>query len=107
MKRIKELRIEKKMTQAELGSYLNVGNTTVSMYEGETRQIDSLTINALCDLFGCTSDYLLGRSDFRDPVVTAEQARLLLAYDRLPIEIRKAVDGLLAPYMDKAEEKGA
>ena len=89
MNRIKELRVAAKMSKLEL----------------ETRQLDPATIGALCDLFGCTSDYLLGRSDFRDPVVTNEDAQLLQTYHALPLEIRRAVDGLMTPYRQAAEQK--
>jgi hypothetical protein len=58
-----------------------------------------------CDLFGCTSDYLLGRSASPLPVISPEDAAVLDAYHALPLEIRKAVDGLLAPYRTAASEK--
>lgn len=105
MNRIKELRVAAKMSQAELGKKLGCVSQTVSKLELETRQLDPATIGALCDLFGCTSDYLLGRSDFRDPVVTNEDAQLLQTYHALPLEIRRAVDGLMTPYRQAAEQK--
>lgn len=105
MNRIKELRIENKWKQEELGEKIQVGKGSISRYELEQRQLDPATIGALCDLFGCTSDYLLGRSDFRDPVVTNEDAQLLQTYHALPLEIRRAVDGLMEPYRQAAEQK--
>lgn len=105
MNRIRELREAAKMTQRQLGTILNVGHSAVSQYESEQRQLDPATICALCDLFGCTADYLLGRSPSPLPVITPEDAAVLDAYHALPFAIRGAVDGLLAPYRTAAVEK--
>lgn len=98
MNRIKDLRIAAGMSQAQLGRAIGCVGQTVSKMETETRQLDPSTIGALCDLFGCTSDYLLGRSSSPQPVISPEDAAVLEAYHALPLEIRKAVDGLLEPY---------
>ena len=105
MNRIRELREAAGMYQEELGARLNVGKGAISRYELGKRQLDPPTICALCDIFGCTADYLLGRSDVRRTSVTTEQDAILRAYDSLPIEIRKAVDSLLAPYMVPEKKK--
>ncbi len=105
MNRIRILRTAAGMSQDQLGKKLGCHATTVSKLELESRQLDPPTIFALCDIFGCTADYLLGRSDAQLPAVTSEQAAVLRAYDRLPLEIRKAVDSLLAPYMVPEKKK--
>ena len=105
MNRIRELREERGWRGQDLADQLHVKKNTVSRYEREDRQLDPPTICTLCDIFGCTADYLLGRSDSQMPAVTSEQAAVLRAYDRLPLEIRKAVDGLLAPYMVPEKKK--
>lgn len=84
---------------------MNVTKATVSRYELEQHQLDPATICALCDLFGCTSDYLLGRSFSPAPVISDADAELLQIYHALPLEIRRAVDGLLAPYRTEQKEK--
>ena len=105
MNRIRELRELRGLKQEELGRKLNVGKGAISRYEGEKRQLDPATICALCDLFGCTSDYLLGRSPSPRPVISPEDAAVLDAYHALPLELRRAVDGILAPYRAAASEK--
>ncbi len=105
MNRIRDLRTSSGMSQAQLGAKIGCVGQTISKFENETRQLDPPTICALCDIFGCTADYLIGRSDAQLPAVTSEQAAVLRAYDRLPLEIRKAVDGLLAPYMVPEKKK--
>ena len=103
MNRIRDLRTAAGWTQAQLGEKLNVGNTAISQYESETRQLDPATIHALCDLFGCTADYLLGRSQSPQPVLTDRQIRLLAAYDGADPRDRDFIDHLLR--LDVPEEK--
>lgn len=105
MNRIRILREANGWTQAQLGKRIGVAKTTITGYEREDRQPTPATICALCDLFGCTADYLLGRSASPLPVISPEDAAVLVAYHTLPLEIRKAVDGLLAPYRAAASEK--
>lgn len=107
MNRIKELRLEHGWKQDELGEMIQVGKGSVSRYEAEKRQLDPEAINDLCDLFGCTADYLLCRSSVRHPTVSEEDALLIHTYHALPLAIRQAVDGLMAPYIETAEKKRA
>ena len=105
MDRIRVLRENLGWRGQDLAEKLHVKKNTISRYERGERFPDPPTICALCDLLGCTSDYLLGRSDTPWPAVTPEQADLLRVYDVLPLEIRKAVDGLMAPYREQANKK--
>lgn len=105
MNRIRELREAAGMYQDELGELLNVGKGAISRYEREERQLDPTLICRLCDIFGCTADYLLGRSETQLPVITPEQAAILRAYEQLPPPIRRAVDDLIAPYKDSGVKK--
>ena len=105
MNRIRELREAAGMTQKQVGVILNVGHSAVSQYETETRQLDPATICTLCDLFGCTADYLLGRSLSPAPVMSSQDALVLEAYHALPPELRRAVDAILEPYREPAKQK--
>lgn len=105
MNRIRELREANGWTQTQLGKRIGVAKTTITGYEREDRQPTPATICALCDLFGCTADYLLGRSASPLPVISPEDAAVLDAYHALPLELRRAVDGILAPYRAAASEK--
>ena len=94
MNRIRALRKKNKLTQLQVGKYLGVGNTAVSMYETGQRHLDEETVSQLCRLFGCTADYLLGLSDYRLPV-TDQDARHLEAYHAADKEDRKTIDKML------------
>lgn len=63
--RLRELREEKEWTQQELGAKLNLTNTTINRYENGYRQPDPETLNKLAEIFGVSTDYLLGRTDNR------------------------------------------
>ncbi|MBQ6674739.1 MAG: helix-turn-helix transcriptional regulator [Ruminococcus sp.] len=59
---IKELRLEKDWTQAELGAKLNVTAQTVSKWEKGTMPDISLIRN-IANMFSFSTDYLLGREE--------------------------------------------
>ena len=102
MNRIKDLRVERGWTQTELGDLLSCSDVTVGRYESEKRGLDVPTICRLCDVFGCTADYLLGRSSRPEPELTPEEEQLLAAWAAAPPEIRAIVDTALAPYKQDA-----
>lgn len=81
MNRIRELRETRGWTQAQLGKRIGVAKTTITGYEREDRQPTPATICALCDLFDCSADYLLGRSNHvKPPELSGEDTELLRAY---------------------------
>ena len=54
--RIKELRKEKKITQAQLSAYLHIDQTTVSKLELENAFPDSKFLSILADYFDVSID---------------------------------------------------
>ena len=75
MNRIKELRQARGYTQATLAAELKCSSMAVSRYENGSRDLDTSTINRLCDIFCCTADYLLGRTD--EPTAQLPQGKEL------------------------------
>jgi len=61
--RLKKLREEKKMTQAELGNKIGVSGATINRYEKGFRQPDPEMLSKIADFFDVSVDYLLGRDD--------------------------------------------
>lgn len=61
--RIKELRIERGLSQSQLAEELNTTQRTVSKYELEQLDLNTHTLIILCKLFNVPADYLLGLSD--------------------------------------------
>lgn len=90
MNRLRELRVGKKYSQEKLGKIIGCTSATISKYELEQRELDSATIRCLCDIFNCTADYLLCRSDSPSAKISEDEAALLRAY-RAADEHTKAV----------------
>lgn len=103
MNRIKELRIAANMQQKDLAVLLNVAPNSICRYEKGDRGIDSEIIYKLCEIFHCTADYLLCRSESRKPVLTDRQAALLDAYEKASPRDRKLIEEILAAYEEKKE----
>ena len=107
MNRIKELRQQKGWSQVDLADRLKVGKNTISRYESEKRQLDPDTILRLCDLFGVTADYLLGRSEIPTPQISGEEWRLLAAWRQADDRARTMVELALEPWTEKKEKTAA
>lgn len=107
MNKIKTLRLAKGISQRELGVLLNCTDVTVCRYETGQRDIDSTTIGRLCDVFGCSADYLLGRSELPTPEISADEARLLQAYRRADGRARDMVELALSPFLQDTSSETA
>ena len=62
MEKLKELRKQNNITMKELGSKLNLAESTISLYETGKREPDFQTLIKIADIFNVTIDYLLGTS---------------------------------------------
>mgnify|MGYP001194392911 CR=1 FL=1 len=62
---IKKLRLEKKLTQQEVADKIGITRPAYTAYESGKREPDFSMLQVLADLFGVSTDYLLGRSDKR------------------------------------------
>ena len=83
--RLRRLRTERMLTQAELGEELGLSESTVSLYEKGEREPSFTTLCRLADFFGVTTDYLLGRSDIRWPYTHAPDGMVI----GIPVEAQK------------------
>jgi len=59
--RIKTLRLEKKLTQSQLGTLLGVTGSMVSSYETSIRMPSYEVLISLSVIFNVTTDFLLGK----------------------------------------------
>ena len=101
MNRIRDLRLSRGMKQEDLARELNVARTAISKYERGELDLSSAAILRLCEIFGCTADYLLGRSPVPSPDLSPEEEDLLLSWRRATPEIRAIVETALAPYREE------
>ena len=66
-RRIRDLREDRDMTQAQVGAALHISQRTYAYYESGQRMIPTSVLSALADLYHVSVDYLLGRTDCREP----------------------------------------
>lgn len=104
MNRIKDLRVSRGWTQQDLAEKMNTAKSVISRYEKERLGLDVDLIVRFCDIFGCTADYLLGRSLSPLPAVNDAQARLLAAYDAADPTVRESIDHLLKLDVPKSKK---
>ncbi len=60
--KLKELRMNKKMQQSELGNLLNLSPSTISLYESDNRKPTPEIIVKVASIFHVSTDYLLGNT---------------------------------------------
>lgn len=65
MNRIKLLREEKSMSQKELSIKLGVSEGSISLYENEGRKPSYEILLKLSEIFDCSIDYIVGKTDKR------------------------------------------
>lgn len=68
MNRIKKFREELNLTQQDLADKLNCSKSVIGLYESETRKPSLEVLIKLSNIFDCSIDYLLGKTDVRKPV---------------------------------------
>jgi transcriptional regulator with XRE-family HTH domain len=99
---LKSARKSTGMTQKDVSTALNISPNTYKNYEQGLREPNGDTIVALANLFGVSTDYLLGRPTAQPPTDALEQLfteksfsaleeELLRKYMELPHEARQAV----------------
>lgn len=77
MNRIKLLREELNMTQQELADKLDGAKSTVAMYEKGDRKPSMEVLLKLSEIFDCSIDYILGKSDNRNSDIPVSKIPIL------------------------------
>lgn len=65
--RIRDLREDKDLTQKELAEHLKIHQTTYSDYERGNLNVPVLILHKLADFYGVSVDYLIGRTNTKEP----------------------------------------
>ena len=65
--RIRSLREDNDLTQEYIGKIINVSQRTYSRYENDERAIPVEILGKLADFYETSIDYLVGRTDLRQP----------------------------------------
>ena len=65
--RIKDLREDNNLTQAEVAKYLNIKQNTYSQYENGQRQLPLSCLIALAKFYKTSTDYILELTNKKEP----------------------------------------
>ena len=68
-RRIRDLREDNDLTQAQVGEKINVPQRTYAYYETGERMIPPRVLCALADLYNVSVDYLLERTNKKDTLL--------------------------------------
>lgn len=105
MLRLKQLREERRLSQAGLALKLNISQSTVSAYEVGDRTPDLETLVTIAQFFDVSLDYLAGLTDSKRQMtqsdLTPEELVHLCAYRQLTSRQKERVDA----YMDGLRDK--
>ena len=75
--RIRELRLARQLSQAELADRIGVNKQAISQYERGVRHPKPEIMDALTDFFNVSSDYLMAKEDVSTLVLTENELALL------------------------------
>ena len=95
MNRIRELRIAAGKSQAELADLIHVNKQTISQYERGVRYPKKENMEALADYFNVSIDYLTGKVNVTQIVLTPEERHLIESYRKLSASNQHLIDAML------------
>ena len=75
--RLRTLRKQNLLSQQELADKMGVSKQTISQYERGVREPDFASLEALCDIFNVSSDYILGKVNITMRFLTEGDLELL------------------------------
>lgn len=93
--KLKELR-KGKLTQEQLAKYLAVDQSLITKLENGTRSLNSTLIEKICNLFGCSEEYLVGESEeyiplnfaFRSNAIQIEDLESIAVINKIVMNLR-------------------
>lgn len=74
-RRIRDLRMDRDLTQSDIAQYLSIKQNTYSRYETDERSMPLEVMDKLADYYGTSIDYLVGRTDEKTPYPKAKAYR--------------------------------
>ena len=105
--RIFELRKGRDYTQDQLAELLGVKPSTIAMWESGERTPKREAVEAICDLFNVSVDYLYGRTDVKRPVLYDEYGDKFLSLSSDEESLLRAYRELSREGKDKLLERCA
>ncbi len=110
MRRFKDERIKKGITQKELADFLQVSQQSISKYENGMREPDYETLIKMASFYDVSVDYLLGLTNVNNTHKHSQQnldkkfQRVINYYNRLNIENQDYILGEMIRLYRQQEE---
>ena len=111
MNNLRKLRKGKELSLKQLGNYLGMSESTISLYENNKREPDIATLLKLADYFDVSVDYLLDRENKKEaplpiPMLGKDAQKLLDMYGELDKENKEQVMRYVTSlyYVDRANK---
>ena len=102
LQNLKHLRKEAGISQQKLADAIRVSQPSINKYENHNIEPDIDILIRMADYFHTTVDYLVGRTQERNPSpaipMKENERKILFEYRRLSEEQQKVVDLLLESY---------
>ena len=94
--RIKDLRKQAGLTQGQIGQFLKVDQSMVAKLESGDRNLTTVQLNKLSNLFGCSEEYLMGITGetcganlaFRIDNMGSEEMEVVAAVNKIAANLR-------------------
>jgi len=103
--RLKRLREEKRMDREQLAARLGMSYSTIAKYESNNRFPDQQTLLKLAEIFDVSTDYLLGKSEYRKPLPQTVAPYLPEGFEELPPEAKEEIFAIIDYVMTKYGKK--
>lgn len=91
--RLKELRIERNVSQKQLAEYLGYEQSGISHYEKGNRQMDATTLIKIAEFFNTSVDYLLGREN-KEMIKRTEQRPAIAKQEQEYLDALNALNAI-------------
>ena len=110
--RIKELRLEKNLTQSDVAEAIGTSQRNIGRWENGENEPAAIYVKALAEFFGVSADYLLGLEDdfgvrTSAPMsddITVEEKQIIKKIRALRKESRELVEQMIDTLADTEKE---
>lgn len=109
--RFKELRLEKKLSQRDLGKILFVCQQSIHNYENGKFMPSKAVLQRMADYYEVSTDYLLGLVDVKTPVnkmqsyvLNETETKLVDAFRKLPLTVQLEISDIVSFMVSKSNK---
>lgn len=68
MNKLKELRLERDLSQEEVGKVIGISGQALGLYENGKRDIPTKNLIKLANFYNVSADYILGKTELRNSI---------------------------------------